>query len=207
MNVHSYIYRRTMIMKTSDKRDNIMQAAMDLIVEHGFHGAPMAMIAEKAGVAAGTIYRYFESKDALIMELYRELEVKLTARLLEGYSTELSIREQFIHLGTALLRYFIEHPLQFRYIEQYHDSPYGVSLRRDRLMGKNDRGDVNLFKDLLEQGIARQMLKDVPLIVIFALAFAPLMFLTRDHILGFVNMDEALIKKTTEACWDAIKRL
>jgi AcrR family transcriptional regulator len=165
------------------------------------------MIAEKAGVAAGTIYRYFESKDALIMELYRELEVKLTARLLEGYSTELSIREQFIHLGTALLRYFIEHPLQFRYIEQYHDSPYGVSLRRDRLMGKNDRGDVNLFKDLLEQGIARQMLKDVPLIVIFALAFAPLMFLTRDHILGFVNMDEALIKKTTEACWDAIKRL
>jgi len=193
-------------MKTSDKRDSIMQAAMDLIVEHGFHGAPMAIIAKKAGVAAGTIYRYFESKDTLIMELYGEVEGKFIARLQEGYSTELPIREQFIHLGTAMFRYFIEHPLQFRYIEQYHDSPYGASLRRDRLMGKNDRGDVNLFKELLEQGIARRMLKDVPLIVFFALAFAPLIFLTRDHILGFVDMDEALIKKTTEACWDAIKR-
>jgi hypothetical protein len=138
------------------------------------------------------------------MELYRELERKLTARLQEGYSTERPIREQFIHLGTALLRYLIEHPLQFRYMEQYHNSPYGVSLRRDRLLGKS--AESNIFKELLEQGIAHQVLKDLPLIAIFALAFAPSIFLTRDHILGFVNMDEALIKKTTEACWDAIKR-
>jgi AcrR family transcriptional regulator len=61
-------------MKNSDKRAEIIRAALELIAEHGFHGAPMAMIAEKAGVAAGTIYRYFESKDILITELHRELE-------------------------------------------------------------------------------------------------------------------------------------
>jgi len=57
-------------MKNSDKRAEIIRAALELIAEHGFHGAPMAMIAEKAGVAAGTIYRYFESKDVLITELH-----------------------------------------------------------------------------------------------------------------------------------------
>lgn len=46
-----------------DKRDEIIRAAKELIAEHGFHGAPMARVAEEAGVAAGTIYRYFESKD------------------------------------------------------------------------------------------------------------------------------------------------
>ena len=42
--------------------------------------------------------------------------------------------------------------------------------------------------------------------MLFSLAFGPLIFLMRDHILGFVTLDEALIKQITEACWDAIKR-
>lgn len=61
-------------MKNSDKRDEILRAALELIAEHGFHGAPMAMVAERAGVGAGTIYRYFEGKDALIAEIFAELE-------------------------------------------------------------------------------------------------------------------------------------
>ncbi|MBU4403910.1 MAG: TetR/AcrR family transcriptional regulator, partial [Actinobacteria bacterium] len=64
-------------MKASDKRVDVMQAALELIAEQGFHGAPMAAIAKKAGVASGTIYCYFESKDALITELFQELEGKI----------------------------------------------------------------------------------------------------------------------------------
>jgi len=52
-------------MARRDKRDDIVQAALELIAENGFHGAPMAMIADRAGVGAGTIYRYFENKDLL----------------------------------------------------------------------------------------------------------------------------------------------
>ncbi|HLA27163.1 MAG TPA: helix-turn-helix domain-containing protein [Syntrophales bacterium] len=44
-------------MKDLDKRGEIIQAALELIAEQGFHGAPMALIADKAGVGAGTIYR------------------------------------------------------------------------------------------------------------------------------------------------------
>ena len=53
-------------MEKSDKRCAIIRATLDLVAEQGFHGAPMAAVAERAGVAAGTIYRYFESKDLLI---------------------------------------------------------------------------------------------------------------------------------------------
>jgi len=53
-------------MTKPDKRDDIVRAALELIAENGFHGAPMAMIADKAGVGAGTIYRYFENKEVLI---------------------------------------------------------------------------------------------------------------------------------------------
>ncbi|HXC93667.1 MAG TPA: helix-turn-helix domain-containing protein, partial [Geobacteraceae bacterium] len=61
-------------MSKNDKRDEIICAALEMIAENGFHGAPMAMIAEQAGVGAGTIYRYFENKDVLINELFREIE-------------------------------------------------------------------------------------------------------------------------------------
>jgi len=191
-------------MKKPDKRSEIIQATLDLIVEHGFHGASMAMIADKAEVGAGTIYHYFESKEALINELYQELEKKVMVALEEGYPISKPIRERFIHLGTTLLKYFILHPLYFRYIEQYHNSPYGVSLRRDRILGKD--GDRNIFKDFFEEGIAQQVIKDLPLSMLFALALGPLVALARDHTLGFVLLDDTSIAKIVEACWDGLKR-
>jgi len=191
-------------MKDSDKRGEIIQAALELIAEQGFHGAPMAMIADKAGVGAGTIYRYFENKDVLITELYRKLEEKIMAALQEGYSVGKPLRERFLHLGTALLRYFIAHPLYFRYMEQYYNSPYGASMRRDKLLGKSDNRYI--FKDLFEQGISQQVLKDLPILVLFALAFGPMFALARDHILGFAILDDTVIVQSIEACWDGIKR-
>jgi len=200
MNIHSF----SNIMKKPDKRSDIIQAALDLIVEHGFHGASMSMVAEKAQVGAGTIYHYFESKEALINELYQELEKKVMVVLQEDYPVSKPIRERFIHIGTTLLKYFISHPLYFRYIEQYHYSPYGVSLRRDRILGKD--GDRNIFKDFFEEGIAQQVIKDLPLSMLLALAFGPLVALARDHTLGFIILDDNLIMQIVEACWDGLKR-
>ena len=191
-------------MEKPDKRGEIIQAALHLIVERGFHGASMAMIAEKAAVGAGTIYHYFESKEALINELYHELEKKVMVALQEDYPLSKSIKERFIHLGTTLLKYFTAHPLYFRYMEQYHNSPYGVSLRRDKILSKTE--NRNIFKDLFEEGIAQQVIKDLPLITLFALAFGPLVDLARDHTLGFIILDDNLIAQVVEACWDGIKR-
>jgi AcrR family transcriptional regulator len=191
-------------MVKTGKREEIVHAALVLIAEHGFHGAPMAMIADRAGVGAGTIYRYFENKDVLINELYREVEGKLYAVLQEGYNTEKPFRERFLHLGTALLQYFIENPLDFRYLEQFHNSPYGVAFRRDKIMGKKEGCDV--FRELFDEGISRQVMKDLPLVILFALAFGPLLAVARDHILGFITLDDHLIARTIEACCDGIRR-
>jgi AcrR family transcriptional regulator len=195
---------RELTMAKNDKRDEIVRAALELIAEQGFHGAPMAMIAERAGVGAGTIYRYFENKDVLIAELYQELEDKMYPLILKGYSADKPIRERYIHLGTALLRYFIENPLDFRFLEQFHNSPFGAEHRRDKILGKKEGCDV--FRELFEEGIARQIMKEFPLPILFSLSFGPLAAVARDHILGFVVLNEVLIVWTVEACWDGIKR-
>jgi len=192
-------------LKKSDKRDNIFRATLELIAEQGFHGAPMSMIAEKAGVGAGTIYRYFESKDILITELFRELEGKIVADLTDGYCEEKPIRERFIYLCRKLLKYFVAHPLHFRFMEQFFNSPYGISLRKDKFLGKfSDRGDA--FMNLFKQGIAQKVLKDLPFFVHAALTFSPLTALARDHTLELIKLDDDMIMKSIEACWDGIKR-
>jgi len=200
MNVHSEAGE----MKNSNKREEILRAALELIAEQGFHGAPMAMIAKKAGVGAGTIYRYFPCKNSLIAELYQELENEMTSAVEEGYPAGEPIEACFLHFGSTLLKYFITNPLVFRYVEQYHNSPYGVSIRRDRIHGKTE--DPNILRSILEQGRKDKDLKDLPLFIQFALALGPLLMLTREHILGLAELDDNLINQTIKASWDAIKR-
>ncbi len=52
-------------------------------------------------------------------------------------------------------------------MEQYMNSPFGIALKRDRLMGQTDEDD--LFRNLLEEGTSRKDLKGLPFFILFAL--------------------------------------
>jgi TetR/AcrR family fatty acid metabolism transcriptional regulator len=54
----------------SDKREAILRAATDIFAERGFFNAQVADVARAAGVAAGTVYLYFRSKDDLLISIF-----------------------------------------------------------------------------------------------------------------------------------------
>ena len=56
-----------------DKRCALLQAALELFAEQGFNSSPTALIAKRAGVASGTLFFHFKSKEELIHELFREI--------------------------------------------------------------------------------------------------------------------------------------
>ena len=85
------------------------------------------------------------------------------------------------------------------------NSPFGIALKRDRLLGQSDEGDL-FFKSIFEEGMAQKVLKELPIFVHFALTFGPLIVLIRDHILGLISLDDARIMQIIEACWDGVKR-
>lgn len=190
-----------------DKRTTILKAAKESIAENGFHGSPMAMIAARAGVGAGTIYRYFTDKEVLINETFKDIEVRLNRMLAEDYPADQSVRQRLYHYYTGMIRFFIENPMEFKFLGQYYDSPYGVALRRDKIFSQstNDYGSETL-KSLFEQGIAEGVIKDLPIVILFALYIGSLISVSRDHILGFIELDRHLAQQTADACWDALKR-
>jgi AcrR family transcriptional regulator len=52
-------------------RDRLVRAALELFTTRGYHETTTPLIASRAGVAEGTIYRHFASKDELLNEIYR----------------------------------------------------------------------------------------------------------------------------------------
>jgi AcrR family transcriptional regulator len=63
------------------RRADILQAARAVFAEQGFVGARIADIATRAGVATGTVYLYFESKEALVAALVDDLLARLAVEL------------------------------------------------------------------------------------------------------------------------------
>ena len=85
--------------KAESQRERILDAAQKCFIEHGFHGAGMALIAETAGVSAGLIYRYFDSKHAIVLAIIaRELEGK------RAKIEELHVRDDFLEAVIARFR-------------------------------------------------------------------------------------------------------
>src|SRR5688572_26800642 len=106
------------------KRDAILTAALELFATRGFHGTAVPLVAEKAGVGAGTIYRYFESKEALVNELFRREKMALGSAILKGFPWDKPARQQFAHFWKQMARYAAGHQLSMRFLELHHHASY-----------------------------------------------------------------------------------
>ncbi|HPH97070.1 MAG TPA: TetR/AcrR family transcriptional regulator [Anaerolineaceae bacterium] len=71
-----------------DKRTKILNSARSLFSENGYKDTSVSDITKKAGVAAGTFYLYFPSKDQIFMEIFLEENVKLKKELLAAVNLD-----------------------------------------------------------------------------------------------------------------------
>src|SRR5712691_7699616 len=78
MNIHSVVALNAVVRRArlhtdpppGPKRDAILRAAIDVFAERGYFNAQVADVARAAGVAAGTVYLYFRSKDDLLISIF-----------------------------------------------------------------------------------------------------------------------------------------
>jgi TetR/AcrR family fatty acid metabolism transcriptional regulator len=68
-------------VRGGDKRERILDAAVRVLAKKGFHSTRVSEVAKAAGVADGTIYLYFKSKDELLVSLFEDRVERLLAFL------------------------------------------------------------------------------------------------------------------------------
>ncbi|MEE4255082.1 MAG: TetR/AcrR family transcriptional regulator [Desulfuromusa sp.] len=189
-----------MAKKETDKREAILQASLEIFAENGFHSSPTSEISRRASVGTGTIYRYFESKDALIEALYEEIDGRLRPVTSEGIDLEAPVRENVLGIIGRIFRFLLANPHEFKFLEQYYFSPYGVA-KKSSDKESSDRPIINI----LHRGVEQQIIKDLPSEILFGLCFGPVVFLARDQLYGYFELSNEMVEAVLESCWDSIK--
>lgn len=95
---------------TIDRKQTILKAAIRVFARRGFTRARTADIAREAGVAEGTIYNYFKSKDDLILTIFEHTWQGLIDRLRQTLTTVPNPIEKLVIILTAVFELFERDP-------------------------------------------------------------------------------------------------
>mgnify|MGYP001156146358 CR=1 FL=1 len=168
--------------KVIDKRSAILNTALDLLVENGFHNTPMSLIAKEAGVSAGIIYHYFESKEELILELYREVKQKIISLELEADFQNLN--------GLGVLK---------QVLEQFENSPYikmclnefNTQLQRLFVWTEAEKRAGNII--------------DLPIEVLYELSIGVAVSLAKQQSAGIIHINDEILDQVSAAIFRSIQ--
>ncbi len=180
------------------KRQSLLEAALELFAEHGLTRASTAQIAKRAGVASGTLFFHFNNKGALIHALFELVYADINTAMMDGVEPNMTIQEQMTLLLRNLLRYFLKHPDQFRFMEQFHFSSFNT-------LNRELHTEKGYLRELMLRARTQHIIKDVPCLSLEAIAFGPIVALAKEHANRGTLIDERTFESTIEACWDALK--
>jgi AcrR family transcriptional regulator len=107
--------------RSAEKRAAILEAAVHEIAASGL-GAATAKIAQRAGIASGTLFTYFANKDELFNEVYLELKSEVYARMNESFPYKGSLERRVRHVWTSYLDWTIAFPDKRKVSAQLHVS-------------------------------------------------------------------------------------
>jgi len=147
--------------KNPEKRIRILDAALKVFATRGFYNAKVSEVAKEAGVADGTIYLYFESKDALLIALFEDRMQRLIARANDEIArTEGTVLDKIrqaiaLHLSLVLddpdLAEFITVELRQsgKFVKEYDNPKFTEYLRifRDLVLAGQEQGLIRRTVD------------------------------------------------------------
>ena len=180
-------------------REEILDAALGLFAERGYHGTAIPDITSRAGVATGTIYRHFRSKEVLVNTLYQQCKSDLMACLMEGLSPEHPPRKQFHRLWRGLARFATSQPEAFAFLELHH---HGAYLDQESL--DMERGALELLVRLIEAARIRGRVKPYTNEVLITLVWGTFVGLIKGARLGYFPLSDQRLEEAERACWEAI---
>jgi len=104
--------------KSEDKRNAIIDAATHLFAERGLTAAPTSEISKQAGVAEGTLFTYFKTKDDLINALYREIKLELADAMMSDFPRKKNVRTRLRHVWDRYVNWGIANSKQRKALAQ-----------------------------------------------------------------------------------------
>ncbi len=185
--------------EVNTKRSSILAATLRITAERGFLGASTDNIAKEAKVGVGTIYRHFGSKEQLFSTLFNELRQQLVELIMSNYSVNETPYDNFKAIVSSMINYYCDHPNEFKYLERYSDSALEIDERLDETTLL-----LEPVKHMLKNKQFSHKLKPLPMDVIFAMIYGPLIAVINLVHMNKLQMTKEIMDEVTQSCWDSI---
>lgn len=181
-----------------DKREAILETMLDLVVERGFHDAPMSLLAKRAGASAGVIYHYFASKDEVIHAVYAHVKAMKRRSMLEGQDLSSSFKQAYLQSYVNAYNFYRTHLRETRFLDLYENSTFcgGVSPEEPSDLEPEIADFLKAFRPKSEGGV----LKNLPLAAIFEFSFGTARQLAKKE----PPLSSEDLSKCAAASWTAI---
>ncbi len=179
-----------------DRAAAVRAALRRLVAERGFHGASMSAIAAEAGVATGTAYTHYGSKDDLVLAAYLETKAQLGAAATAELDPAADPPERFRGIWLASYRHLAAYPDHALFLLQVDSSPY-----RSRAHAAALEQEGPILEQAADPAMTAQLLP-LPLEVLYELGLAPPVRLAANGI----ELTGADLEAIADACWRAISR-
>lgn len=184
------------------KKIRIMDAALELFAERGFHGTNVPDIAKLANVGTGTIYRYFKNKEELVNTVYRMYVNKLYDSITLNFPTTITTFEQYQFIMERLILFAKKNKKAFVFLETHNHKDY------------LDTKSVSELKKLeqflcvfINKGIeSKQLRANLSCEVLIAIVYGAYVAIFKRIEAGTIKESQEIIDGFIESGWDAIKR-
>lgn len=187
-------------VKSLTKRKALLDATLHLVINHGFHDAPMSKIAKMAGVSPATIYIYFKNKQDLINQLYLETKKQLSSYAFKDCHQNLPIREAFKLIWFNIAAFKLNEIEEAQFLSQCDNTPMiEEAIRKEGIK------HLQPLIDLWEKGIEEGVLKNLSPYLCYAFTIYPLAFLTECRSRNYCELNDTKLEMAFEAAWDSIK--
>lgn len=184
------------------KREKILEAALEMFVNNGFESSPTSKIAKQAGVATGTLFHYFKTKDELINELYLEVKTGLISAMKQNLLEAKTIRKNLEYIWLNYISWSLQNSAASKFFAMFGTSSYISEATR-----KEGYRRFTFVLDILNQGIEAEILKNISMELMTEVTFG----LLSGSINYFSNhptefRDEVIKERAFSIYWDAVKR-
>lgn len=182
-----------------ERRDAILDAALHCFVDRGFHGTAMPDIATRTGIAAGTIYHYFASKEELVNALFRKWKAEIARRVFTAFPQGAPTRQQFTVMWSEMVAFALAHPAAFAFLELHNHSSY-----LDAESAAADRSLKVFAGAIVQQAQKDGIIKPLDAALLMELVFGAFIGIMRAHWEGRASLTPDQVAAAEQACWDAI---
>ncbi|MGO8999325.1 MAG: TetR/AcrR family transcriptional regulator [Polyangiaceae bacterium] len=183
-----------------DKGEAILTAALDLFVERGFYGTSVPSVAERAGVAAGTIYHYFASKEALVNALFKRWKGEVSGEVLRDFPFDRPPREQFRAVWERMTTFALAHPKELAFLELHHHGSY-----LDEESRRIEHQILDFGIEMVRRAQAAEALKPMPPGVLMEFANGAFLGVFRGALEGRLEMARETFTSAERCCWEALR--